>query len=127
MKTILDKTTRDELIARITSLDENSQAQWGKMDVAQMIRHCRLWEEMIAGDLKCKRSFPGRIVGQMVLNAVLKDEKPLKHSTPTAPELRMTETIGNMEAEKAKWIELLNKNAQSPNQNFLHPFFGKMT
>ena len=47
MKSIFEKEIRDGLINRINSLTENSQAQWGKMNVYQMIRHCRLWEEMM--------------------------------------------------------------------------------
>ncbi|HZY38359.1 MAG TPA: DUF1569 domain-containing protein [Mucilaginibacter sp.] len=127
MKTVFDKPTRDELIARINKLDNNSRAQWGKMDIAQMIKHCRLWEEMISGELKCKRSFPGRLVGQMVLKGLLKDEMPLRRSTPTAPELRVEETNGVVAAEKARWIDMIEKNAQFSNPYFLHPFFGKMT
>lgn len=30
MKTVFDKTTRDELINRINTLNENSIAQWGQ-------------------------------------------------------------------------------------------------
>jgi hypothetical protein len=30
----------EEIIKRISYLTENSQARWGKMDVAQMLRHC---------------------------------------------------------------------------------------
>jgi hypothetical protein len=127
MKTVFDKPTRDELIARINKLDENSLAQWGKMNVTQMIEHCRLWEEMISGDLKCKRSFPGRLVGQMVLKGLLKDDSPLKRSTPTAHELRVSETNSVIAVEKAKWIDMIEKNVQFSNPDFVHPFFGKMT
>jgi hypothetical protein len=127
MKSIFDKTTRDELVARINKLDNNSQAEWGKMDVGQMIKHCRLWEEMISGELKCKRSLPGRLVGQMVLKGFLKDDRPLGRNTPTAPELRVEEINGDIAAEKAKWIDMIEKNADFSNPNFLHPFFGKMT
>jgi hypothetical protein len=31
IKTVLDKSTRDELIARIKCVNENSYRQWGKM------------------------------------------------------------------------------------------------
>jgi hypothetical protein len=127
MKTVFEKPTRDELIARINKLDKNSLPQWGKMDIAQMIKHCRLWEEMISGELKCKRSFAGRLVGQMVLKAFLKDERPLGRNTPTAPELKVGETNGVITAEKARWIDMIEKNAQFSNPNFVHPFFGKMT
>ena len=56
MNTIFDKTTRDELINRINSLNENSMAQWGKMNVYQMIKHCRLWEEMMQNKQNLKQS-----------------------------------------------------------------------
>ena len=46
MKTVFDPSVREELIKRIESLDEGRKAQWGKMNVCQMLRHCRLWEEM---------------------------------------------------------------------------------
>jgi hypothetical protein len=127
MKTVFDKATREELIDRINRLDENSARQWGKMDVAQMIKHCRLWEEMISGDLKCKRSFMGRLIGQMVLKGFLKNERPLGRNTPTAPELRVDDTNGDIAAEKTRWIEMIEKNVQFSNSNFVHPFFGKMT
>jgi len=127
MKTIFDKTTRDTLISRINTLNENSTAQWGKMNVYQMIEHCIRWEEMISGKIVCKQAFIGRLFGKMVLKSLLKDEGPLKRSTPTSPELRVTETDGDVAAEKDRWIVLIEQNANSSNPGFLHPFFGEMT
>ena len=90
MKTVFDKTTRDELINRIGTLGENSTAQWGKMNVYQMIKHCALWEEMAMGKVRYKRAFVGRLFGRIALKKVLKDDAPLTRSTPTLPELRIT-------------------------------------
>lgn len=59
MKSVLEKSTRDELIARIITLNENSTALWGKMNIDQMLKHCLLWEEMVAGKKKFKRIFLG--------------------------------------------------------------------
>lgn len=127
MKTVFDKATRDELINRINSLNENSRPQWGKMNIYQMMKHCTLWEEMLSGEIKCKQAFIGRVFGKMVLKRLLKDESPLKHSTPTSPELRVPESDGDITSQKAKWIALLEKNTQASNTGFLHPFFGHMT
>ncbi|MDO3625380.1 DUF1569 domain-containing protein [Mucilaginibacter sp. BT774] len=127
MKTIFDRTTRDVLINRINSLNENSMPQWGKMNVYQMIKHCTLWEEMVSGELKCKRALIGRVFGKMALKSLVKDESPLRRSTPTSPELIVTETSGDIIAQKAKWIALIEKNAQPSNTGFIHPFFGQMT
>lgn len=127
MKTIFDQTTRNELITRINSINENSAAQWGKMNTFQMMKHCTLWEEMLSGEIKCKQAFIGRVIGKMVLKRLLKDESPLRRSTPTSPELLVTDGDGDITAQKAKWIALLEQNAQSSSSGFLHPFFGMMT
>ncbi|HKZ65874.1 MAG TPA: hypothetical protein VJ111_05955 [Chitinophagaceae bacterium] len=91
MKTIFDKTTRDELIARINALNENNTAQWGKMNIYQMLKHCILSDEMFLGKKKYKRAFIGRLFGKMALKTILKDEKPLMRNTPTIPEFRIRE------------------------------------
>ncbi|WP_217452026.1 hypothetical protein [Mucilaginibacter humi] len=49
MKTILDKTTRDELIARARTLNVSSKPQWGKMSIDQMLKHAILADEMYLG------------------------------------------------------------------------------
>ena len=126
MKTIFDKTTRDALIARINTLTENSTAQWGKMNVYQMLKHCTLWEEWIASNKKHKQQFIGRLFGKMALKNVLKDDAPLRRNTPTLSELRIKDN-GDVESEKKKWIALIEQNANFSNPDFVHSFFGKMT
>lgn len=44
MKTIFDKSTREELINRINTINANNKAQWGKMNVYQILKHYTLWE-----------------------------------------------------------------------------------
>jgi len=125
MKTIFDKSTRDELVARINKLDENSSAQWGKMTVYQMLRHCTLWEEMLLGKTTCRQSFLGRLVGKMALKDMMKDE-PAKHNLPTVPSFRMTGS-GSVATAKADWISLIGEHDHRENTRFMHPFFGQLT
>lgn len=127
MKTIFDKTTRDELISRINNLNENSRAQWGKMNIYQMLKHCTLWEEWISSKGKNKQVFLGRLFGKMALKALTKDENPIRRNSPTVPELRVKENNGDVASEKAKWIALIEGNAFFSNPDFVHTFFGKMT
>ncbi|HEY8937364.1 MAG TPA: DUF1569 domain-containing protein [Cyclobacteriaceae bacterium] len=127
MKTIFDKATREELIKRINTLNETSTAQWGEMNIYQMLKHCRLWEEMIQGRIKCKRVFIGRLIGKMALKSSLKDDKPMMRNAVTSPELKVTEISGDIASEKTKWIALLEEHAHFSNDEFVHPFFGKMT
>jgi len=126
MKTIFDKTTKYELIARINSVNEHTTAQWGKMDIYQMLKHCSLFEEMALGKTKYKRAFIGKLFGRIALRKVLKDDAPLEHNTPTQPEFRITGS-GDVEGQKAAWIRLIGEYDNFSNNNFIHPFFGKMT
>jgi hypothetical protein len=126
MKTIFEKSTTDELLRRINMLNENSKAQWGKMSVYQMLKHCTLWEEMISGDKKCKRMFLGRIFGRAVLKSILKDEKLMRRNASTVPGFSITGD-GDVLSEKNKWIAMVKEHDHFSNANFVHPFFGKMT
>ena len=127
MKSIFDKATRDEVIKRIETLNENSAAQWGKMNIYQMLKHCVLCEEMYLGQKKYPRSFLGRLFGKMAIRGLLKDETPLKHNEPTSPAFKVLETNGDVAAEKAKWIGLMEQYANYPDTGFEHWFFGKMS
>ncbi|MDN5286402.1 MAG: hypothetical protein JWR38_2676 [Mucilaginibacter sp.] len=127
MKTIFEKATRDILIDRINSLNENNIAQWGKMNIYQMLKHCTVYEEMMLGKHQYKRSFIGRLFGKMALKEFLKDESPLKRSMPTLTELTIKETAGNIVSEKKKWISLLEEYPHSSNPGIVHAFLGKLT
>ena len=127
MKTAFDQGTRDELINRINNLTEKSTAQWGKMTVYQMLKHCSLWEEMILGKKKYKQAFIGRIFGKMALKKMLKDDSPVDRGMPTMPGFKMTGITGDVEAEKKKWIALMKEHTNVNNNEIVHPFFGKMT
>jgi hypothetical protein len=126
MKSVFDKSTRDELISRINSLNENSKAQWGKMNVAQMVKHARKFEELTLGKVKYKQSFLGKIFGKMALKNVLKDEQ-MKKNLPTVPSFRVIENDIDIPAEKEKWISMIKEYEHYPDDGFMHPFFGKMT
>ena len=65
MKTILDKTTRDQLVARINFVGDNCAANRGQMKVYQMLKHCIRWEKMALEKNKYKRSILGRLFGKM--------------------------------------------------------------
>jgi hypothetical protein len=125
MKTIFDKSTREELISRINSLNEKSEAQWGKMDVSQMLRHCSQWDEMALGKKQYKQSFLGKLFGKTALKDMLKDE-PMKRNLPTVPSFKIKESYDVAE-EKRKWIQLLNEYEHFSNDGFIHPFFGLLT
>ncbi|MBN9297027.1 MAG: DUF1569 domain-containing protein [Filimonas sp.] len=126
MKTIFDETVRLDIIERINSLRADSKACWGKMDVAQMMKHCAMSDEAFLGKKTYKRIFIGRLLGGAIIKSILKDSQPLRQNQPTVPELRITEDA-NFITEKSWWISLVHEYGNFSNDNFIHPFFGKMT
>ena len=129
MKSLFDKTTREELIQRINSLHETNTAQWGKMTLYQMLKHCTLCEEMYLGKKKYKRVFIGRFFGKMLLKNAVKDNSPMKPGAPTIPDFVIKEKNGDVASQKHRWINLIEEYAHVSEQNndLIHPFFGKMT
>jgi hypothetical protein len=127
MKTIFDTATRNGLISRIKLLNEESPRQWGKMNIYQMLQHCILFDEMVQGKTKYKRSFLGRLVGKMALKSMIGDESPVKRNLPTIPGLIVEQTNGDIEAQKKQWIALIEGYANASDFGFVHAFFGKLT
>jgi len=125
MKTIFDEATRQEIINRINTIDSSSARQWGKMNAYQMVKHCKLWEEMILINKPEPRAFIGRIFGRIALKTVLKDDAPLRRNTPTLPTMVITGD-GDITAEKADWIALIQTYPEKAPNEFIHPFFGRI-
>jgi hypothetical protein len=126
MKTILDKTTRDELIARVSKLDETTPALWGKMNAYQMITHLTIWDQKVLNNVKEKQAFIGKLFGKIALRKVLRDEKPIDKNVPTSPGYKVFDN-GDVEAAKAKWIAQFQTYESYSSPEYLHDFFGKMT
>ena len=126
MQTIFNPQTTEALITRIHTLSPSSSAQWGKMNAAQMLKHCNLSEEMYLGKKQYSRLFIGRLFGKMALKSVLQNEDEMKPNQPTHPEFQISGDW-DFEAERQKWIGLLQDYAFYSNPKFVHPFFGKMT
>ncbi len=84
MKTIFDTSTRDELLQRINSLNEECKPIWGKMNVYQMTKHCTIWNQWVLGKKDCiyKQDFLGKIFGKMALKSNTKDDKPISKNMP---------------------------------------------
>ena len=126
MKTVLDKSTRDELIGRINSLNENNNPTWGKMNVYQMLKHCAIAEESYLGKKTYQRVFIGRLLGKKVLNNILKEGSQMMRNAKTRKDFIVTGN-GDIEPEKQRWISLLHEYEHYSNGFVVHWFFGPMT
>ncbi len=128
MESLFDPAENDLIIQRIQKLSPASQAQWGKMDIAQMLAHCQQPLLVAYGDLKIKGGIMSILFGGMVKRMLLK-EGPYKHSMPTAKEFIITDKK-EFEKEKKALIELIQRfSKQGPSglRKDPHPFFGKLS
>ena len=126
MKSIYDPATRAEVIARIQALAADVTPRWGKMNAYQMVKHCRLWEELSLGRTRDKRTLMGRIFGRIALGRFLSDARPLPKNTPTLPSLVIRDQ-GDISAEKTAWIKHLQSYGDRPGPGIVHPFFGRLS
>ncbi len=128
MKSLFDKDTYDEILRRINALSPQSQHLWGKMEVAQMLAHCKEAFKVPLSEHKYPRIFMGLLLGWM-MKAKLYNESPWGKNLPTAPNFLIKDTR-NFELEKKELTDLITKfNTAGPGNvgKFPHPFFGTLT
>ena len=129
MKTVFDPSVRAELISRIELIDSNSKADWGKMNVFQMAKHARIWNDWVSGKSEhvYKQTLLGKIFGKMALKSNTKDDALMSKNMPAGAAFTIKEKSGNLEEEKSTWMEFIADYAHFSNDAFVHDFFGKMT
>jgi len=115
---IFTKEVSDEIISRINKLTPESQRQWGKMDVGQMLAHCSVTYEMIYEPGKHpKPNFLMAVIIKLFAKKVVTGDKPLKKNSPTAPQFIM-KSDKDFEAEKARLIAFIEKTRQLGENEF---------
>lgn len=128
MKNLFDKDTYAEITSRLNSLSLNSQRQWGKMNVAQMLAHCKETFKVPLSDKKMPRSVIGLLLG-WVFKKKLHNDEPWKKNLPTAPNFIIKDER-DFEKEKQELADLVNQFYNRGPLNvgrFPHPMFGSFT
>lgn len=128
MPSIYNQADIDSFIERINKLTPASAREWGKMNVAQMLEHCRLPLLVVTGELKAKRSILGYIFGRFALNQGLQQQQ-IKRGLPTSPEFKVVDS-GDFEKQKQQLIMMLQRFGKSGAtlvSTQPHPFFGVMS
>ncbi len=128
MNNLFNQSDTYQILERIEKLTPDSQRQWGKMNVAQMLAHCNKSLETAMGLNFIKRLFIGRIISPFVKPMVL-GEKPFGKNSPTDKSYVFKDNL-KFEEEKSTTIALIKKFFEGgPSQctTHPHPFFGKFT
>lgn len=129
LSNIYSQAGSQTLINRINQLTPTTTAQWGKMNVSQMLAHCNVSFEMGHNDNFKKSSSFLRFILKNLVKGGLVNEKPLKKNSSTAPEM-VIKTDKDFAQEKRMLVSYLNKTVEVGEKYFNgkdHPGFGVMT
>ena len=128
MNNLFNQSDISQILERIERLTPDSQRQWGKMNVAQMLAHCNKSLETAMGQNFIKRLFIGRIISPFMRPRVL-GEKPFGKNSPTDKTYIFKDDL-KFEEEKLTTIASIKKffeGGPSECTTYPHPFFGKFT
>lgn len=128
MNNLFNPSDVSEILNRIEKLTPNSQRQWGKMNVAQMLAHCNISMETAIGKNSISRVFIGRIIGNLLKPKVL-SEKPFGKNSPTDKSYIFPSSL-NFKEEQAKVvasIKTFSEGGPTRCTKHPHPFFGNFT
>lgn len=125
VKNLFDPAVKQDIIVRITKLTPQSQRQWGKMDVAQMLAHCQMPLGVAVGKHKLKGGFFLRLIGPM-FKSQLYNDKPFTQNLPTDKSFKIADTR-DFEKEKQNLILMINDFSATTMSDEPHPFFGRLT
>lgn len=129
MKNIFNKSVTEEVILRIKNLTANTQPNWGKMSVAQMLAHCSVTYEMVFTDKHAKpNAFVKFMLKTFVKKAVV-GTKPYPKNSRTAPQFIISDEK-EFVVEQKRLIDYINKTQELGEDYFdgkTSLSFGKLT
>lgn len=124
---IYHDTTNQELIRRIDALHSQSVRLWGKMTVAQMLKHCMVPYKGLLSDKPVPSKM--RLLGRLFFKSMLTNEKPFRKNSPTSAPFLIKEEPDFEEAKqqlKEKMLAVHHKG-ETFFEGKAHPFLGKLT
>jgi hypothetical protein len=128
MQSLFEASARQSILARLDALQPTNARQWGKMNPAQMLRHCSLALEAGTGDKPLKQKLIGKLLSPLVKKAIL-GEKPFSKNSPTDPTFVITDER-DFAVEKTYLTNVVQRfcelGAASAGRQE-HAFFGKLT
>jgi hypothetical protein len=128
MKSLFQRETLDEVMARIEQLRPTSQREWGKMDVAQMMAHCSATFDVASGRVVLPRMLIGRILGPFV-RPHFSNDKPFSKNGPTHKTFVISDQRDfAREREQLKdRVQRFHAGGEGQCTKHPHAFFGPLT
>jgi len=126
IKNLFDPAVKEEIITRINKLTPESQRQWGKMNVAQMLAHLQIPMGVALGTNTVKGNWLMKLILPL-FKKKLYDETPWKQGLPTDKSFVMTGLEKDFDTEKNQLLKKINQFSESAIVGEKHPVFGKLT
>jgi uncharacterized damage-inducible protein DinB len=106
---IFNEDTTAKIVDRIQKLTPDTQPQWGKMNVSQMLAHCCVTYQYVYEPQKFKKPnfLMSWVLKTFVKNAVC-NEVPYKKNTGTAPDFIIKDNR-DFETEKQRLISFVTR------------------
>jgi hypothetical protein len=103
---LLQSEPYNEILERLDKLSPSNQAQWGKMNVAQMLAHVAANLEMSMTDKKVTQMLMGRIFGPFNKRNLL--TKGIPKNSPTTPSIKISDKR-EFQTEKERLLRELER------------------
>lgn len=128
MQSLFDAPTFNSIVERMNKLTPVTENRWGKMNVAQMLAHCKEAFKVPLSEKPMPRMLLGLLLG-WAFKSKLYNEEPWKKNLPTAPGF-IIKGERDFNTEKQALMDLINQfYTKGPQQvgKFSHPMFGTLT
>jgi hypothetical protein len=129
MKSLFEPAAVNEITGRVTHLGPDSEAQWGKMNVAQMLAHCSAAIGMAEGKVTPPRILLGRLLGPLAKKSLIVNGEPMRRNAMAEKSVLVTDER-DFVVEQKRLRESIDRFATGgPGICTKHPhfFFGPLT
>jgi hypothetical protein len=129
MKSLFEPAAVNEITDRMARLRSDSEPQWGKMNVAQMLAHCSAAIGMAEGKVTPPRILLGRVLGPLAKKSLIVNGEPMRRNSMTEKSVLVTDER-DFKVERQRLRESIDHFASGgPGICTKHPhfFFGPLT
>ncbi|MEX0996192.1 MAG: DUF1569 domain-containing protein [Flavobacteriaceae bacterium] len=128
MQSLFDEKAYAEILKRLESLSPESQAKWGKMNVAQMLAHCSGPLKVPLEKITLAKPNPVMRLLFSFFKKSLYNDKPWKQGLPTSNEFKIVDER-DFQKEKVALKTLIEEFYSERNKTDWppHPFCGHFT
>ena len=126
MKSLLTKEGYSDIKERLEKLNANSERQWGKMTVGQMVWHCQYPLKLAIANKE--NSSKGNWLINIFFKKSMYSDKPWRKNLPTSPKIKAREPK-EFDTEYQKLSDLVDEFSKLSSRDVWHPHpsFGVFT